>query len=76
MVTQDTKNMNSLIAINNTRPVVKNLATKVTPTRLETSLKNRPITYCRSHGVRRNSKRGREKREKRRESGKEIKTSS
>lgn len=42
MLTQeDIQNMNSPIAINNIKSVVKNLATKVTPARLEISLQKK-----------------------------------
>lgn len=42
MLTQeDIQNMNSPIAINNIKSAVKNLATKVTPTRLEISIKKK-----------------------------------
>lgn len=85
---EDIQNMNSPIAINNIKSVVKNLATKVTPARLEISLQKKKkkmlrgkqachiiINHHINHGVRRNNRRGeREKRERRKKSGKEMKT--
>lgn len=68
--------MNSPVAINNIKYAVKNIATKITPTRLEISLKKRRMLrgkqachitnhHLVSHGVRRNFKR--DEREKGRE---------